>query len=249
MDAKHTDYFRSLATALTCVMGLLIVFFRLLGPRAEAMTPPRLQFLGNHAPFAVTVEGTGWPRQGRLVFSVQAGNFIRGQEVRATRDGTFRLGVTGLPACVGGVFSAVAFDGQAVKLTSFGNPACPVQRNSPTPHLHLLVGTRLRAATVAIVGSGPAQIKVSRGDKIEFRESGTPPQFMPTPDLRHFTLLAQQGTPSSVDCAPSTCETAVHTWTYVAFRPGTGLIGMEPACRQTRPQCMIAERAIRVVIR
>jgi hypothetical protein len=207
---------------------------------------PTLRFV-TAAGYQPAIAGRGWMPGTRIVFSVQEATVAAGLEIRVTRRGTFRVGVTDVSMCDRPVFVARDLHGGLQTKLSGPPLGCASRLNPPVPQMHLLQGRLAKHRVVRVYRIQPRQVTLHVGDELYIWEAGTSqPAFRPHADPTYLTLIGQGTTPPRA-CAQPDCDSGFY-WDYVALRTGVTLLDMSPACRDAAPPCAAPDLAMKVTI-
>jgi hypothetical protein len=216
-------------------------------PAQAQQAQPSLRLIGIPG-YRLGVSGQGWPHRGRLSVVARSGTQAVGVQFRATRAGTFSLGVNSVDVCSGVGFDVYTRSGRHVHLAS--RPlACPAVLETPVPTVTVLQGSTLPSADVKMgtlqALDNPFVLRV--GQILYFWEPGTQhPAFLPQTNPAYL-MLVEQGTTAARACAQPDCAAGFY-WRWRAVQPGNTGIDLSPACRQTKPQCEIPDRLVEVTI-
>ena len=231
---------------ITLCLSFLVVVSST-APNASAQsTSPALRFVAVPG-YRLTVLGTGWPRRDRVIFTVHAGPWVQGLELRATRNGSFRVGVNNVDLCGGATFQAQDMRGHHVSLRG---PAllCASKLNPPVPTLSVLRGQAVQLHQVRLLTvSRPTNVTMRVGDELYLSEQGQGrPFFTPRADPTYLLLVAQ-GETSPGACSQANCNAGFY-WEWIAIRAGQTGIGLSPACREAHPQCELPDFVLEIRI-
>jgi hypothetical protein len=208
---------------------------------------PALHFT-KAAGFQLGVSGQGWPHRGRLNLVVRSGASAAGLRFRSTSAGTFLLGINSVDVCSGVRFDVYTRSGRHAQIQT-PQRGCPSVGDPSVPVVTVLQGTVLRPSEARLLAlqtpAGPFHLRV--GQTLYFWLPGTlRPAFVPKTNPAYLVLVTQ-GTTAARACAQPDCS-AGFFWRWLAVQSGTTAIDLSPACRQSKPQCEIADRLIEVTI-
>lgn len=228
-----------------CVALVLLVSSAIPALAAKPSTPVLRFVTVPH--YRLTVVGTGWPQQARVVLALHAGPWVVGDELRTTKSGAFRVGVNNVDLCGGVTF--LARDLARHRATLRG-PAlmCPSPVNPPVPKIMVLIGKQTQPHEIRIYSHAfPKSAIMYLGEKLYVWEPGTlRPFYDPKVDENYLALSAQGRTPPRL-CPQPDCDAGFY-WEWVAVRSGRTLVDMSPSCLQSKPACALPDFAIQIQI-
>jgi hypothetical protein len=196
------------------------------------------------------VVGKGWVPFSRVTVTVRFYGLKVTRTVYTTRTGVFGLGMEGVHWCKN--LAIVARDTAGHRVVRHGSSplfSCTPPRSGTKLVLHVLTPKQMQAKQITVDATKlimPQTMHV--GDVLYVYDPGTnQPSVVLIPDPSHFRLIEQGKVP---DCPPnaSCAFPPGFFWRLAATGPGDAIVTLSPVCRQSKPPCMLPDRALRVTI-
>ncbi|GAC1406587.1 MAG: hypothetical protein NVSMB52_20110 [Chloroflexota bacterium] len=194
----------------------------------------------------VTIAGRGWAPTAKVAFIARVGTITVGTVLRATRSGTFRVGINKISLCDRPVFEAAS----TVSDITLSGPAlgCPSHANPPTPILAILKGKHQKVNAVKLASAPGRTMTVHVGDVVFIEPPTTSIPYVPHIDTA-FLASAGQSAPVGRFCegASSRCG-GTYFWKFLALHRGNTVIELTAICRTSTPPCGAPGYAIKLRI-
>jgi hypothetical protein len=186
----------------------------------------------------------------RVTVSVRFHGLKATSHVHVTRTGTFGVGIQGVHWCQNLTVAARDTAGHHVVLHgTIPISACAPPGAGTKVLLHFLTPKQMQAKQITVDTTKAIESTAMHvGDVLYVYAAGTSqPSVTLSPDEAHFRLIEQGKIP---DCPPTaSCPFPPgFFWRLVATQPGDAIVALSPACRQSKPPCMLPDRAVRVTI-
>jgi hypothetical protein len=193
---------------------------------AGAAGQPTIQPVGVPG-YMLAAQGSGWPADARVTFTLTLGPKTYGLELRTTKSGMFEVGAKKVDFCHGSLYSARDFSGDRAS-GPVGDPYCAP--HASTSRLVVLQGRQIKPKITRLYGtnhSNPTRMLV--GDALYLWEKGkTSPAFMPTAPDKYFSLIGHGQAPSPA-CTKSACGPGFY-WRWIGMKPARTDITLVPWC-------------------
>jgi hypothetical protein len=235
-------------------VGLSVVMTLGTALRVEAVAPKPRATDGTRSLHIVAVPqqslgvmGSGWSRSSVLTVSAWTSSPKRTIKLKTTAHGTFLVGISSITACAD--FTFTAHDATHHLTVQRLPRACAVDAGSGPPVITVLQGKQMTARQITIDVSQPLPAATMHvGDVLYLYDpssQGTSVLVRGDPD--HLRLIDQGAVPA---CPPdANCPTPSGVfWRFTATHSGESIVIVSAACRQSKPPCMVPDRALRIQI-
>lgn len=196
------------------------------------------------------VIGKGWVPLTRLAVTVKFYGLKATRTLHATQRGAFGIGIQGVHWCKN--LSVVVRDTAGHRVTLHGSipvSSCTPPSSGAKLVLHVLTARQMQAKQITVDTTKLTTSEMMHvGDVLYVYAPGTgQPSVTLIPDANHFRLIEQGTLP---ECPPTaSCPFPPgFFWRLEATQAGDTIVTLSPACRQSKPPCMLPDRALRVTI-
>ncbi len=240
----------SLALCVVFILASHSVMAYPLHPQSTVSTQrPNVQAAMSPDPYPRVI-GKGWVPLARVSVTVRFYGLHATRHLRASRTGAFGIGLEGVHWCRN--LTVVSTDTVGHRIVLHGSippSSCPPPSAGTKLVLHVLTAKQMQARQITVDATKPnLSVTMHVGDVLYVFDPGAgQPSVTLTPDESHFRLIEQGKLP---DCLPTaSCPFPPgNYWRLVAIAPGDAIVTLSAACRQSKPPCMLPDRALRVTI-
>jgi hypothetical protein len=234
---------------LFIVASYTVAVHRAYGQPVASSGHPTVQGAMSPHPYPRVI-AKGWLPITRVTVTVRFYGLTATRKFHTTRTGTFGVGIQGVDWCQN--LTLVVRDAMGHRVVTHGSipkSVCTPPGPNSKIVLHILTPKQMQAKQITVDATKITSSQTMHvGDVLYvYDPNQNQPSIVLSFDASHFRSIEQ----GQVPACPPTASCAVSTgffWRLVATAVGDGIVTLSPACRQSKPPCMLPDRALRVTI-